>query len=202
MLMRPLLCCLIWIVPWAAQAAGYFVVTTDGVNIRQGPGQQWQVVAIADQGQLVLENERKGQWSQISFLSVQEKAVQGWIFNTFLQPQTIPPRTVTQLFDVTAQADRLVCSEDADSSITNLCYLDIHFTLIAKGAAQRKALVTCWADFIVPAPEDVIPIQTADIQSVHLLAGRAEGMIRLNIGLDKPISDKQQNLAYYNCSAE
>ena len=174
------------------------------MNVRKGPSIKWKVIKQVDRDQLVLETRREGEWSEIFYLTPNKKVIKGWIFNAYLKPQEIeePVKSSAQQFDVKASADQLVCADNTVVAIGSLCYLDIHFTVTAVNTDQRRAVVTCWADFVVPNRQEIRPIQTTGVDRFHLFGGKAEGTIRLKVGLDARVSRNEHNLAYFNCTAK
>lgn len=186
-----------------ASAMEYYLVTGDQVNVRKGPSQKWNVVGKASKDQLVLETRREGLWSEVFFLDQRKRKVLGWMANQYLTPQTLAVEADSAaIFDMKVSAGKPVCADRSVVGVGSLCYLDVQFRLLDKGVSRRKAVVTCWADFVVPGDKSVTPIQANNSQSYHLIGGRAEGVMRLNAGLKQHAELMGFNVAYYNCSAK
>ncbi|EAR62976.1 SH3 domain-containing protein [Neptuniibacter caesariensis] len=198
----PLLFSLFCILSANASALDYFNVNADKVNVRKGPGQNWKVVAQVDAGQLVLETQRAGQWSEIFFVKNSNRKFQGWIFNAFLTPQQLDGSEKKQPYQLDVSALKPVCTDRTVVGIGSLCYLDVSFVVTFEDESTRQTKINCWADFVVPGDKEVVPIQTSDTQLYHVLGGKAEGVMRLNAGMQRRVDSEGLNLAYYNCAVE
>ncbi|WP_415892643.1 SH3 domain-containing protein [Neptuniibacter sp. PT8_73] len=196
------LCVLLFALP--VQALEYYQVTGDNINIRKGPGQKWRVVAQVNKDQLVLETRREGPWSEVFFLKPNKQKVIGWVFNQYLALQTLeqPKSAEASPFSLEVIADKPVCADRTSVGMGSLCYLDISFVITDSTKRRKQARVECWADFVIPGDRKVIPIKTSDVQSFHLLGGHAEGLMRLNVGLNTVVNPEEFSVAYYNCAAQ
>ena len=186
----------------SVSAIEFYLVESDNVNIRKGPGQQWGVVSKADEGQLVLETRRQGYWSEVFYLDQRKTKIQGWIYNTYLVPQVLSgePSSKDEL-QVDVAAEQTVCVDKAGVSIGSTCFLDVNFHLVVPRAEVKEVRVSCWADFVVPGHKDVTPVQASHAEAFHVLAGAVEGRMRLTAGLNSTVAPKDYSATYYNCSA-
>ena len=206
---RPLVLSLILLFPVTGYAFEYYRVTGDDVRIRKGPGLQWKVLSTVDKKQFVLEVQRKGQWSEIYYLTSHEKVVTGWIYNRYLAPQShMEAKSTDEKVEVTdISPGQLICPDYSSMAAGSLCYMDISFVLLSSSNyLQENVLqeteVSCKADFVVPDDRDIIPIQTTAKQVFYHAGGRVPGKMRLNVGLDARVDQGSHILSHYSCTAK
>lgn len=186
----------------SASAIDFYLVNSDKVNIRKGPGQQWDVIANVGVGQLVLETRRQGYWSEVFYLNNRKAKIQGWVYNTYLIPQALSSQPEpNSSFKIDVAANEPVCIDRAGVSLGSTCYLDVDFHLVSYLKDVREVQVSCWADFVVPGHKAVTPVKATHTQKYHLLNGEIQGQVRLNAGLNQHVAPNDYRATYYNCSA-
>lgn len=202
MLVRALLCALM-LASSLVQAAGYQLVTGDDVNVRQGPSLTAKVVTQVSQGQLVMENGRKGSWSLVSFQTSAQQTVEGWIFNRFLQPRRYSPQATLQpeTFTITVEPELLICPESIAISAGAVCYQDVFFHVTTTEPNVRDVRVTCFMQLPEWQNATGDPLSASASEVFHVLSGEAEGMLRLKVALAKSVYPEADSQPKVQCAA-
>ncbi len=79
--------CTAMIISATAALAQFFVVNTNALNVRRGPGTNYPVTFILRRGDRVEVTRRQGSWAFI----VGERGGEGWVFSSYLTPTSSPP---------------------------------------------------------------------------------------------------------------
>jgi len=186
----------------SAMAVDFYMVMVDSLNVRQGPSHSGHIITKAPQHQLVLETRREGDWSEIFYLDSHKANVKGWVYNRYIQPQTLTPDTVAEsVFAINVSAAQPVCEGRSMITGGSLCYLDVTFAVQSKTGQQTDVQVNCWADFVVPGRDSVTPVQATMTKRYRLTPEGASDTMRLKAGLKQLLDSTTLNVAYYNCAA-
>lgn len=184
-----------------ALALDFYRVTGGVVNVRSGPEQTSPMLLQARTGEQVLFIKQQGDWANIFFIHPDGRQVEGWIYASYIQSESIN-RQEGAAIKAESIGAHLKCLPNAEKKGVSSCTLDIDFTVTGPLDVDA-AIVRCESEVLLSLDNgDSKPLQEAGLIRTPLKKGAGAARMQLIVfPLTKEVIEKV-TVVDYRCVAK